>query len=209
MSLRPLRTHCRHGHSLVDAKTKIDSAGYKYRECLTCSRGWHAKARAKPGQIEKVKAVIGSGASLVEALCRRKIMSADAFYAERRRDPTLDLFVRQALIGINSRTQQIRKRKTAILRVRTREQNFTQDYYRIRAMLPAAFPGRDDVVQSIFEEILAKTLRMEDVPARLAALKREHNRMFPTTFAPRSLDAPAWRDSPTPLIETISEGMWS
>ncbi|MDI3563920.1 hypothetical protein [Bradyrhizobium sp. Arg816] len=36
-----------------------------------------------------------------------------------------------------------------------------------------------------------------------------YNRMFPTKYAPPSLDAPTFHDSNTPLIERISVGLWS
>jgi hypothetical protein len=50
-------------------------------------------------------------------------------------------------------------------------------------MLPANFPGKDDVVSDIFEALLDGSLRREDVGARVSHYVAAYNRMFPTNFA--------------------------
>jgi hypothetical protein len=71
----------------------------------------------------------------------------------------------------NSRGQRLRW-----LRVKNeaiREQN--NDYYKIRAMLPANFPGKDDVVSAIFEDLLTGRLQPENVRARVPDYVAAHN----------------------------------
>ena len=44
----------------------------------------------------------------------------------------------------------------------------TNDYYKIRAMLPANFPDKDDLNNSIFVDLLTGSLQREEVRARVA-----------------------------------------
>lgn len=57
------------------------------------------------------------------------------------------------------------------------------DYHKIRAMLPAGFPDKDDVVGDIFEALLDGSLRREDVKARVSCYVAAHNRRYPTKYA--------------------------
>jgi hypothetical protein len=84
----------------------------------------------------------------------------------------------------------------------------------VSAMLPAAFPDKDDVVSDIFEALANGGLRREDVRTRVRQFVTAHNRMFPTnyaTFAGRrlvSLDARLFEDGAATLGDTISRGLW-
>jgi hypothetical protein len=93
-----------------------------------------------------------------------------------------------------------------------REQN--NDYFRIRAMLPAGFPDKDDVVSDIFEAILEGSLKREDVRVRVQNYITAHNRMFPTKYAKFgdsplvSLDEVLFEDGSTTRGDTVSRGLW-
>ena len=82
-------------------------------------------------------------------------------------------------------------------------------------MLPANFPGRDDVVSDIFEAILdGSSLRREDVRTRIQAYITAHNRMYPTKFGKFgdarlfSLDEVMFKDGSMTRGDTVSRGLW-
>ena len=81
-------------------------------------------------------------------------------------------------------------------------------------MLPAGFPGKDDVVSDIFEALLNGSLRREDVRSRVRSYVAAHNRMFPTKFAKFgdsplvSLDDVLFDGGTTTRGDTISRGLW-
>ena len=81
-------------------------------------------------------------------------------------------------------------------------------------MLPANFPGRDDVVSDIFEAMLDGSLRREDVKARVQTYITAHNRMFPTKYAKFgdsplvSLDRVLFEDGSMTRGDTVSRGLW-
>jgi hypothetical protein len=112
--------------------------------------------------------------------------------------------------GSHSRAQKLRWQRLRNLAVR--EQN--NDYHKIRAMLPANFPGKDDVVGDIFEALLDGSLRREDVRARVSHYVAAYNRMFPTNFAKFgdsklvSLDEVLFEGGATTRGDTISHGLW-
>jgi hypothetical protein len=81
-------------------------------------------------------------------------------------------------------------------------------------MLPANFPGADDVVSDIFEALLDGSLQLENVKARAKQFIAAHYRMFPTNFAKFgdsrlvSLDEAVFADGTTTRGDTISRGLW-
>lgn len=81
-------------------------------------------------------------------------------------------------------------------------------------MLPANFPGRDDVVSDIFEAMLDGSLPREDVKTRVQTYITAHNRMFPTNFAKFgdarlvSLDEVLFDDGRATRGDTVSRGLW-
>src|ERR1700730_14439129 len=87
-------------------------------------------------------------------------------------------------------------------------------YHTIRAMLPASFPDKDDVVSAIFEDMLTGTLRREDVRGRVQTYIAAHNRMYPTKYAKFgdsplvSLDEVLFDDGATTRGDTVSRGLW-
>jgi hypothetical protein len=86
------------------------------------------------------------------------------------------------------------------------------DYFKIRAMLPAGFPDKDDVVSNIFEALLNGSLRREDVRARVGQFIAAHNRdarkYCVGKYGLRSLDAPIFADGATTRGDTITRGLW-
>ena len=81
-------------------------------------------------------------------------------------------------------------------------------------MIPANFPGRDDVVGDIFEAMLGGSLRREDVRGRIQTYITAHNRMYPTKFAKFgnsplvSLDEVMFEEGSMTRGDTVSRGLW-
>jgi hypothetical protein len=207
------RPHCKHGHSLEGARVYTKD-GYRFRFCLECRKVDDAKGGIlKPEVGAKIKAALKSPMATINSITHagpRRLVSHVALQAYRRADPEIDVLVR----GIIS-TAHIRSQKLRWQRFRNEaKREETNDYYKIRSMLPANFPDKDDVVSDIFEALTNGSLQRAQVRARVKHYVTAHNRMFPTnyaTFAGRklvSLDARLFDEGAATLGETISRGLW-
>jgi hypothetical protein len=93
-----------------------------------------------------------------------------------------------------------------------REQN--NDYFKIRAMVPANLPDRDDIVSAIFEDLLSGVLVRGQVKSRVQTYIASHNRMFPTRYRKfgdsqlLSLDEVLFDDGTATRGDTVSRGLW-
>lgn len=90
----------------------------------------------------------------------------------------------------------------------------TNDYFRIRALVPVGNPHRDDIVGRIFEDLLSGSLEREDIGIRIKVYVTELNRLFPTNYAKFgnsplvSLDEVLFDDGSTTRGDTVSRGLW-
>jgi hypothetical protein len=88
------------------------------------------------------------------------------------------------------------------------------DLYSISAMLPDAFPGKDDVIQSIFLALVEGRLDRDQVSDHLRRFVREYNRQHPTKYAKFgnarlvSLDDVMFEDGSMTRGDTVSRGLW-
>jgi hypothetical protein len=206
-------THCKNGHPLANASF-YQKEGYVARHCKTC-RLMRAKQPSiiKPEIAEKVRALLKANvsiSSITKAGTRSYVMNHVTFTHFRKQDPEIDALAARIIAGAQPRAQKLRWSRA---RNRSaREHN--NDYYGIRALLPAAFPDKDDVVANIFEALLNGSLRREDVGARVKQFITDHNRMFPTNFAKFgdarlvSLDEVMFEDGSTTRGDNVSRGLW-
>ncbi len=137
------------------------------------------------------------------------ITSSKIIKRYRQENREFDQFVVDHIRDNGIRSRKLRHQRSCNLAVR--EQN--NDYYQIRAMLPANFPDKDAVASDIFEAILSGSLRREDVRTRVKDYVRSHNRMSPQylKFGGSlliSLDAPLFADGTTTLGETVTRRLW-
>jgi hypothetical protein len=196
------------------------------RACLACRR----LARDNPPLIvpevmTKIKQALEAGASIAQICYGRPVGGGPAnksamlansqkFYHHRRVDPEFNRFVLAHVADSMSVGQQIRWRRFKARAQTTAARTETNDYHAIRAMIPANFPDRDDIVSRIFEDILSGAIRREDVRSRVRNYITEHNRMFPTNFAKFgdarlvSLDEAMFEDGSTTRGDTVSRGLW-
>jgi hypothetical protein len=134
----------------------------------------------------------------------------NVFYYYRKLNPDFDQFVRDALAGSNSRGQKIRWTRVHTASVR----DSNNEYYRIRAMIPAENPHRDDIVARIFEDLLGGSLKREEVAGRIKQYVAELNKLYPTKYAKfgdsplYSLDEALFDDGNTTRGDNISQGLW-
>ena len=139
-----------------------------------------------------------------------RIVDAGILARYRRENPEFDRFVLESTKDNYSRGMLLHRQRVRN-EVKREEAN---DYYKIRAMLPPNFPGRDDVVSDIFEAMFDGSLKREDVKARIQTYITAHNRMFPTKYAKFgdsplvSLDQALFEDGSTTRGDTISRGLW-
>jgi hypothetical protein len=218
-------THCVHGHPLSEARIR-HYKGWTVRDCLRCEEIRRARGGImRPETLAKVKFAFERGGTVSEIIHGRpigggpvdrslRLVDSAAFYRYRRENLEFDRFIAETIAKNNSRGQQIRyarERTRAQTAARRHEAN---DYGKIRALFPANFPGRDDVVSDIFEALLSGSLKREDVKARVKEYMAAHNRMFPTDFAKFgdgrlvSLDVRLFEDGAMTLGDTISRGLW-
>jgi hypothetical protein len=163
------------------------------------------KAGASLGQITKGKPL---GGGMINR--RLVITTAKNVRRYRREYPDFDQFVTASID--NSRGVGLRIHFQRKLNAAKKEE--ANDYYKIRAMLPAGFPDKDDVVSDIFEALLDGSLRREDVKSRVSSYVAAHNRMFPTKYAKFgnsplvSLDEVMFEDGSTTRGDTVTRGLW-
>jgi hypothetical protein len=215
-------THCRAGLHLMTADNVFADGTHGRKHCLACRRTSSAYAPLMSvGVAQKVKGALEAGASLSQITSGKLIgggkkdrsfviTSFKIIKRYRRENPDFDRFVVGAIADSNSVGQKMR---------RQRKQNETKreeinDYHRIRAMLPAGFPDKDDVVSAIFEDLLAGCLKRDEIRARVSHYVAAHNRMFPTNFAKFgdrplvSLDEAMFDDGATTRGDTVSRSLW-
>ncbi|UWU77849.1 hypothetical protein N2603_05095 [Bradyrhizobium huanghuaihaiense] len=138
------------------------------------------------------------------------LVRSNVFHHYRELNPDFDQLVRDSIGANKGRGQRIRW--TLVRTSSIRDQN--NDYYKIRAMLPDSFPGKDDVVSAIFEDLLTGALKREDVRARVKSYVAAHNRMFPTNYAKFgdsplvSLDEVLNDDGSGTRGDNVTRGLW-
>ncbi|MFK4522164.1 hypothetical protein ABIF90_000145 [Bradyrhizobium japonicum] len=180
-------------HPMVGDNVRIDPSTGR-RACLAC-RKIAAKnpPPMKPAMIALVKREIDRGISLSQLTFGRptgggaknlslKIVDPAVFYHQRRIDTEFDRYVSERIASNSSRGQRIRyARARARVQSEARREE-ANDYEKILSLFPASFPGREDAAQDVFVALLDKSLRREDVRARVKQFIAGHNRMFPTNF---------------------------
>jgi hypothetical protein len=212
------KTHCKHGHPLSGDNLYI-APKRKERKCRTCvQRRQSAPRPADHAQIERATAALIAGLT-IKRICwgtvgvqkvSEPILPFSKLKLHRRLNPDYDRFVVLRLADHNSKAQ-LRRWRT-VRNDAVRDQN--DDFYEIRATLPANFPDRDDVVSNIFEAILNGSLQRDQVRARIRDFIAIHNRTFSTAYPKfggkllHSLDAPIFDDGTTTRGDTVSRGLW-
>jgi hypothetical protein len=193
------------------------------RACLACWRhhASHPPIHSILPVLDQIKGDLRRGISLGQ-ICQGRptrggkvdhsliLVRPNVFYRYRDLNPDFDRFVRESLAGSNSRGQKIRW--TRVRTASVRDNN--NDYYKIRDMVPASNPHRDDIVARIFEDLLGGSLKREEVPGRVKIYIAEMNKLYPTKYAKFgnsplvSLDEVLFDNGPMTRGDTITRGFW-
>jgi hypothetical protein len=207
------KTHCVNGHSFAEYARVAIHKGWVTRQCRACERMRYQRGSViKEGIIEKVAAGLAAGSPVTTFTKpgRGYLVRYDTLNRYRRENPEFNRFVTEAIKENIGKRQLLRRQR--IRNAGIREEH--NDYFKIRAMLPSNFPGKDDVVSDIFEALLDGSLRREDVKARVNHYVSAHHRMFPTKYAKFgnsplvSLDEVIFDDGSMTRDDTITRGLW-
>jgi hypothetical protein len=209
-----IKTHCKFGHPFAEYQRLNFDKGSVIRKCNMCHfLRYKEGGLVKPEVLIKVKVELERGAtisSLTTARGPRRLLAHHALKRARREDPEFDRFVFERTKD-NIRRGQLLRMQRAKSNIVREEQN---DYYKIRAMLPASLPDRDDIVGMIFEDLLTGALKREDVKGRIRGYVTAHNRTFATKFrkfgdSPLvSLDEAVFDDASGTRGDYVSRGLW-
>jgi len=210
------KTHCVNSHSLAEHGRVAMYKRFATRQCRACEL-----MRARRGDKMKPDVLIAVTAALKRGLTigaiphsgPKRLVKHNTFARYRRENAEFDRFVVD-LTKDNYRRGILLRNQRAMNEVKRKERKEANDYYKIRAMLPANFPSRDDVVSNIFEAMLDGSLKREDVRARVQSFITAHNRMFPAKYAKFgnsplvSLDEVLFDDGTATRGDMISCGLW-
>lgn len=222
-------THCKRGHEMPQEPNAL-RYGKPYTKCTICQKmAWDR------GHIPNEEII---GRVMVQLLLKRPISSFTAggslgfitshknFIAMCRNYPEIDA-LRLAVIESHRAKPKVKKAR----KVRARKLP-SDDRSNLPARLTGVIAAQPDPIHSAIEAVLPRNLSSEmrrvivndmwvavkegaialdDLPKAVNDFKASYNRVFPSKYAPPSLDAPAFREGATPLIETISEseGLWA
>jgi hypothetical protein len=195
----------------------------QWRQCLACRR---LAAKNPPmasilAIVDVIKEKIVKGASISEITQGRPtgggkrnrsliLAPPNKFSSLRRTNPEFDQFIRENTKENSSRGQRIRH--TRVRTASVRDDN--NDYYKIRDMISASNPNRDDIVARIFEDLLGGTLSREEVPARVKVYIAELSKLYPTKYVKFgnsplvSLDEVLFDDGTATRGDTVTRGLW-
>lgn len=220
-----LKTHCNSGHELAGKNLRIDTKGG--RLCRACCRlrttADREDNRERNRAARKAGTVRYGYTKNVVNLIPRETM-AEAFAAVRETGllkagaPIVGEWKWRALIffdkKIHATMKKLLHRPTTI--VSTPALSFKRPNCASRlldivnAAVPRALPRdmRDDIIADMMLALLEGRLKPQDIGRRAVEFVRNSFKIDHNKFGPLSLDMPAFREGTTPLVETISQGLW-
>lgn len=212
---------CKHGHSL-DHRYTYHRYGYTCRGCRGCDRRRNAGAGVlKPGQIERASAALRNGATINQIIHGRPpggkhydrkliLIHPSVFYRYRRANPEFNQFV---LDTIEARVC-LRSPVSVVAPGTFKYEWDPADAHVIPAMIPEGFPGKNDVVQSIFVELIEGRLDRGQLKQHIRWFLKDYNRQHPGKFAKFgsgllvSLDEAMFDDGGGTRGDYLSRGLW-
>ncbi|SFO74646.1 hypothetical protein SAMN05216330_104473 [Bradyrhizobium sp. Ghvi] len=227
-----LRTHCKRGHELtaqtcriITVKHHVQTHGtWQHRECQICRREFNKTSKFTAEQINALVKGAKAGLTISQLTNYRypgtRVMRVNQYNTAMRADPQLAATLEP--IFAKNRSVALRLAHPRKLIVPRRIDSgpaltgiiagpSNEIFTAVNRAVPRHldFETRKEVMSEMMLAILEGTLAIEDAPQRWREFSRAAYRMFPTKYGPVSLDAPAFHDSDTPLIERISVGLWS
>jgi hypothetical protein len=136
------KTHCINGHSFAEHGRTAMHKGWKTRQCRACEVMRYRRGDVMKAEVlEKVTSRIIAGSSIggFTKTGTGYLVRFSTLARYRRENPDFDRFVLDASKDNNSKGQKLRWQRARNIAVR--DQN--NDYFKIRAMLPANYPDGD------------------------------------------------------------------
>ena len=212
-----LTTHCRAGlHPLTEANILIDGT-HGRRRCLACRRVRATHAPIMSIEVaEKVREALRNGANLKQITTGKPtgggridsgliITTRSIIQRHRRENPDFNDAV----------TATMGSRVAPLAAAGTYPYHWNEsDLHAVRDLLPDGFPGKDDVVQSIFLALLEGRIGRDQLRAYLRRFVNNYYRLHPTRYAKVgnsllvSLDAVLFDRGSTTRADTVSRGLW-
>ncbi|MBO4226647.1 hypothetical protein [Bradyrhizobium neotropicale] len=148
-------------------------------------------AARQSGRASSVYAVVGES----------RWLSLRSFYPKV--GAQMDKIIREARQRL--RTEIIKPAAPSIIRVANLDL-----LDRINAVVPRGLSKdqRDDIISDMVEAVLSGHVKLNALAQNVGKFVRASFQMDHNKFGPLSLDMPAFQEGETPLIETISRGMW-
>ncbi|MBB4378218.1 hypothetical protein GGD61_002868 [Bradyrhizobium sp. SBR1B] len=215
------RTICANGHLLTPENTTIKVVRIRHgkrgrwlaRQCLACR---YQSMKKSSYTAEDVKAAIQgaqAGFTMAQLTSYRhpntRVIRQNQLMTAMQDKPKLasalrPLFARNRITNHKIQMQRLSPRgifapsSDVILRS-------------VEAVVPQGltYHQRQEIIGEMVFAVMEGRLDLNDLRIRYPEFARGADRMFPTKYAPPSLDAPAFRDGASPLIETITRGLWT
>jgi hypothetical protein len=211
------KTHCKNGHPFDRVVPSYMEQGRGERRlCSICMKAKGSRGHMPPQVIVKqVKALMlekRSISSFTKYGEKGFVLYHRHFTALRKENAEIGLIYADNIKIINSRGQIQRHHLHRIIHGSPAVQR--RSYTEISSLVSRHLPGRDDVVQEIFEALLDKSLHPDDVRLRIDRFVSDQNRMFPTKYRKFgnddlvSLDQVLFEDGNTTRGDTVSRGLW-
>lgn len=225
------KTHCIKGHEFTPENTierVVKKYGHRFRECRVCRTQWNKRSNVAPEKVQQAVAIIRSGKTLSSICFQRKgvkpllrwnqlipaLQDTPTLLAELRETSRIHAIAARTKSNVGAPRIRTPGKSIAITNLRTPtltgiiaappNELFTAIDAAVSRRLPRFI--RDEVVSDLAEMMLTGQLSLADLPAAARKVTSRHYNAI--RYAPPSLDAPAYRDGATPLIETISDGLW-
>ncbi len=206
------RTRCANGHSFAEHARVAMHKGWMTRQCRACELMRYRRGGVmKLEVLKKVTARIAAGSSLNSFTTAGQsgyLLKFSTLARYRRENPEFDGFVVEA-IG-----RRFYRDRSEIAAGTFHYEWDPADLQAIPAMLPDYFPGRDDVVQSIFADLLEGRLDRSQLKQHLRRFLVAYNRQHPGKYAKFgnsplvSLEEVLFDGGSTTRGDTISRGLW-
>jgi hypothetical protein len=205
------KTHCINGHSFADHGRVAMHKGWKTRQCRACEvMRYHQGGIIKPAVLQKVTAGILAGSS-INTFTKpgpNYLVRFSTLARCRRENPEFGRLVEEAI------SDRLYRGGPPVAAGTFHYEWDPSDLQAIQAMLPDRFPGKNDVVQSIFLALIEGRLDRSLLDKHLRRFVAEYHRQHPTKFAKFgrsrlvSLDEVLFEDGSTTRGDTVSRGLW-
>ena len=213
---------CQRGHAIVGDNLLVVLNGDRRIRCRTCSRQPHRHSgNLTEPTVRKIVGLLNDGATFNMLDGRSgdhkslpKVIAGNVLSRFIKANPKLGAWMKKKsaengrvrfLAAMAARRQKI----TAPTVIR----GANEAMHLISRAVPRSFLRRDEIISLMALAYVEGQLKLTDIVQavdiyRRRADRQAEDRLVKGRYGNNSIDAQAYRDSPVPIIETISQGMW-